>query len=322
MVNDQCLLVPIGAKRGAFSKLSPELQKMVLEYIESKCTFLASSTVLTDANVGTIFLLFMQDNQLSAETITEDDVLRFFTKDGKSFRCSGQRAILSKFFDFCSNQYPSYEKIINWIPKIRKERKNIQYLTDDEVQKVKSVCLDENSNLSYCDKAIALTLLYTGLRAGDIASLKLSDIDWDKEVIHLVQNKTGVPLTIPMVIHVSNAIYDYKENERDYDGDQLFVTSEGIPFKSNGVARSINRTFKKAGIRQNKGDRRGSHIFRHHLATKLLENEVPQPVISQTLGHMDPTSVETYLSADIKHLRQCALSIEPYSLDWEVFDNA
>ena len=69
-----------------------------------------------------------------------------------------------------------------------------------------------------------------------------------------------------------------------------------------------------------KGDRRGTHIFRHLLAITLLENEVPQPVISSTLGHTSPDSVEAYLSADFKHLQRCGLSIENFPVRKEVFN--
>ena len=147
-------------------------------------------------------------------------------------------------------------------------------------------------------------------------------IDWEKETISVIQSKTDVPLTIPMHVNAGNALFDYITKERNTETDYLFVTGKNLPFKSSDVSCCVTRIFKAAGIRQNKTDRRGTHIFRHHLATKLLENEVAHPVISQTLGHTDPVSVQAYLSADTKHLRQCSLSIEEYPLDWEVFDNA
>ena len=62
------------------------------------------------------------------------------------------------------------------------------------------------------------------------------------------------------------------------------------------------------------------HIFRHLLAVTLLENEVPQPVISCTLGHTSPDSVEAYLSADFIHLQGCSLSIEDFPVRKEVFN--
>lgn len=76
---------------------------------------------------------------------------------------------------------------------------------------------------------------------------------------------------------------------------------------------------KKAGIRSNAGDRRGFHLFRHHLATLLLENGVQQPIISSTLGHQSPDSLNPYLSSDFLHLKECALSIDCFPVDRKVF---
>jgi len=78
---------------------------------------------------------------------------------------------------------------------------------------------------------------------------------------------------------------------------------------------------KAAGVRQSKGDRKGFHIFRHHLATALLGNGVPQPVISRTLGHTSPASLEAYLSADFLHLKECAINIERFPVSQEVFSH-
>ncbi|PSR23230.1 MAG: hypothetical protein C7B45_03810 [Sulfobacillus acidophilus] len=63
-------------------------------------------------------------------------------------------------------------------------------------------------------------------------------------------------------------------------------------------------------------------MFRHYLATALLSHGVPQPVISQTLGHTEPHSLETYLSADFPHLKACALSIARRPVPEEVFADA
>ncbi len=77
---------------------------------------------------------------------------------------------------------------------------------------------------------------------------------------------------------------------------------------------------KAAGLRQKTGDRKGTHIFRHNLATSLLENGISRPIISQTLGHTAPDSLEPYLKADFIHLKKCAVSIEGFPVSEEVFD--
>lgn len=75
----------------------------------------------------------------------------------------------------------------------------------------------------------------------------------------------------------------------------------------------------KAGIRLKVSDRKGLHLFRHYVATSLLQAGVQQPVISSTLGHASPKSLNPYLNAEFKSLKECALSIENYPVRKEVF---
>ena len=70
----------------------------------------------------------------------------------------------------------------------------------------------------------------------------------------------------------------------------------------------------------NKGDRIGTHLFRHNIASKLLENEIALPVISNILGHTSPRSVEPYLHTDFVHLKECSLSIDAFPIRREVLD--
>ena len=60
-------------------------------------------------------------------------------------------------------------------------------------------------------------------------------------------------------------------------------------------------------------------MFRHRVATELLGDESPQPVVSGVLGHEDLRSVEAYVAADIEHLRSCALSIGAWPIPEGVF---
>lgn len=77
---------------------------------------------------------------------------------------------------------------------------------------------------------------------------------------------------------------------------------------------------KKADIRNLHGDTKGFHLFRHHVATSLLGSEVETAVISRTLGHSSPESLDTYLDADFIHLKECALSIRCFPVKKEVFN--
>jgi integrase len=143
--------------------------------------------------------------------------------------------------------------------------------------------------------------------------LKLESIDFETDKIHIVQQKTGEPLELPLRAIVGNAIYDYVMLERPKCSESaLFLLPHNRPVKAPTLSAVANRIMNATGIRQGKGQRKGIHIFRFHLATRLLENEVPQPIISNSLGHAHPASVEAYVIADLAHLKTCALGIDRF----------
>lgn len=316
---------PHGSFRGAYSKLNLYYQNAVnCYYMHTNQLFLKDSTVMLRANAGSQFLLYLQENQIGCfDDIKESDIIGHLQKNkyGLPYGRSHRFALCS-FLDEISSEYPESLFIVNWIPKIRATRKNIQYLTEEETEKIKMVCSPEYEGLSLRTKAVGNLLLYTGLRACDIASIQLEDIDWNVNVLYVTQNKTQIPLALPLTNIIGNSLFDYITKERNSNQTALFIRNDGAPFQSNNVVYSVVQIFKAGVIRQREGDRKGTHIFRHHIATRLLENNVSRPVISQILGHSNPSSIETYLSADMHHLRECALDISEYPVNWEVFDNA
>lgn len=321
MTNEANHIKPKGSLRGAYSKLNPQYSDIVDFFCSSDeiTSRLSESSILCSASKGTQFLYYLQMKGITIlDQAEEDDIISFFIKDGHPTYEASYRYRLSEFFEAVSKKYPVFTDFRGWLPYVRVTRKNVQYLTEREVHLIKDTCTSDASGLSYCCRAIGMLLLYTGMRACDIAVLSLDSVLWDSSKISFVQKKTSVPLTLPMPAIVGNALFDYLEKERNSDSQRLFITTTGKEFKSSDVSYCVKRIFKSAGIRQNKGDRQGTHIFRHHLATSLLEHEIPQPIISQILGHTSPVSVQPYLSADMKHLRDCSLSIEDYPLCWEV----
>jgi len=324
MTNEAKHIQPVGSKRGAYSKLNPQFAEIVDYFCSSEeATRLSDSSIRCSASRATQFLYYLQKKDLlSLDDVKEDDVVSFFIKDGKPAYETSYRYRLSEFFTSVSGKYPAFSTFNAWLPYVRVTRKNIQYLTNEEALLIKNTCTSAESDLTYLCRAVVLLLLFTGLRGCDVAALTMDSVLWESSMISLIQKKTSVPLTIPMPIVVGNALYDYLDKERRTDSRSFFITATGKDFKSSDVSYCVKKVFIAAGIRQNKGDRRGTHIFRHYLATQLLENEVAQPVISQILGHTDPVSIQAYLSTDMKHLRECALSIETYPLCWEVVFHA
>lgn len=313
-------------ERGAYPLLSAEFKSFIDFYCEvEKKRGKKLTTIYTEShNASTFFLSLQQKGMNCLVKVTEEAVLSIFmSSDGAQLRSYSYKkniaAVLKACIPYCPETCP---RVLAFLPALRETRKNLQYLTSEEIQKIKDSLADGENRITLRDKAIGILALYTGLRGCDIAGLTLDNIDWNRDLIHIRQQKTKIPLELPLTAIVGNAIYDYLTSERPHTKSRYTFVSQLKPYErlENGSIGNVAvRIMKVAGIRQSKGDRKGFHIFRHHLATTLLENGIPQPVISRTLGHTSPDSLESYLRADFPHLKECAISIECFPVPKEVF---
>jgi integrase len=315
-------------ERGAYPLLSPEFKSVIDYYCEAeKKRGKKVTTIYTEShNASTFFLSLQQKGIDSLVKITEEAVLSIFmSPDETLLRNYSYKKNITAVLKACIPYHPeTCHRILAFLPALRETRKNIQYLTSEEIQKLKESLANGVNPLTLCDKAIGILALYTGLRGCDIAGMTLDSIDWDRDLIYIRQQKTEFPLELPLTAVVGNAIYDYLTSERPHTESRYLFVSQNKPYdrlKSRSIGNVAVRIMKAAGIRQSKGDRKGFHIFRHHLATALLGNGVPQPVISRTLGHTSPDSLEAYLSADFPHLKECSINIEHFPVPEEVFSH-
>lgn len=308
-----------------YYKLNAHFRNLVEQYrTEAGKTSKKFTTIQCEARNFASFLAHIQNRgALDISKVTQDMVVsRFADKDGYPNKSYSLRKQMVCVFKTCSPLYPQgeCERILLYIPKLKKKRKNIQYLTSAETAKIKAVLLVPQSCLTLRDKAIGLLAFETGLRCCDIAGLTFSAIDWDNDLIKIVQQKTDCPLEIPLPTHSGNALYDYLVNERpESAAAEVFLKARPpyVRMESRSLTNIARKIMKAAGIRQNRGAKQGFHLFRHHIATALLENDVSEAVISKTLGHESPQSLDVYLGADFVHLKECALSVEKFPVDLE-----
>ena len=136
MANEARRIQPIGAKRGAYSKLDPQFVEIVDYFCSSEedAARLSDSSIRTSASKATQFLYYLQKKGLlSLEDVKEDDVVGFFVRDGKPAYETSYRYRLSEFFESVSGKYPVLNSFNAWLPYIRVTRKNIQYLVMKQI---------------------------------------------------------------------------------------------------------------------------------------------------------------------------------------------
>jgi integrase len=162
------------------------------------------------------------------------------------------------------------------------------------------------------NRAIILLALKLGLRDIDICLLKFENIDWKRDQIRIVQKKTDVPLTLPLLPVVGNAIMAYILEDRPQPEDgypyvfrrkqaPYYKIRSAYPICSNFLERNKIHVFDNAS--------KGVHVFRYTLVNRLLRAKISHQVITDTLGHTSKESDKPYLSMEADTLRQCSLDL-------------
>lgn len=303
-----------------YSNLNNNFKNIIDNYekVANKKSY-KENTIKSKKIAAASFLNYMQSKGYTdILDIKENDIFDYILDDKGEFKYSESYLKSTKQVLKANTLYiEGIEKIIELFPIIHTSRKNIDYLTEEEINKIKNVINDDEVNVSLRDKTIIILLLYTGLRQSDIVNLKLSDIDWENEKICITQVKTQEPLELPLQPIVGNALFNYITKERPkVDIENVFIRENAnLPIKPCALNTITNKIFKLANIRE--GKRKGTHIFRYKIATMLLKNKVPQIIISQILGHKSPETLKHYLSVDFPHLKECTLDIEIFESNKE-----
>lgn len=168
------------------------------------------------------------------------------------------------------------------------------------------------------DYAMILIASKLGLRSSDICQLKFSELDWKQNRILLKQKKTGAQIDLPLLADVGVAIIDYIKCGRPHSDLPYVFLKHMPPFgvvTGAAFTNAIRSGMYRAGITHIGNRKHGPHALRHSLATMLLEQNTPLPVITGILGHKNPETTKMYLSIDMNSLRKCALDVPEMTSD-------
>ena len=139
--------------------------------------------------------------------------------------------------------------------------------------------------------------------------MKLSDIDWDKGVVNIVQSKNKVPIEHRLIPQVGNALTEYILEERPDNGKMnIFLKQDADVLSPTSVSTMIHAAFIHSGIVIN-GRKHGSHSLRHSLASNMLASDMGILEISKALGHSSADSAKVYAKVNITRLQLCELEV-------------
>ena len=157
----------------------------------------------------------------------------------------------------------------------------------------------------YRDTAILELLYATGIREGELAKLKLSDVEMNEDMTEgsiSVTGKGDKQRSVPLTESAMLAIQEYRDSERKFiktDCKYLFLSRFGQSMYRHDIWRRVKKWAKQVGL-----PRVSPHTFRHCFATHFLQNGADLRTIQLILGHSSLSTTEIYLNLDMSHLRK------------------
>lgn len=202
-----------------------------------------------------------------------------------------------------ANRYRSLQQFFRWLvdegeiresPMARMKPPTIpetppEVLREDQLKRLLDACagpgFDERR-----DRAIVLLLVDTGIRLGEIAGLRVEDVDWDLEVA-VVTGKGRRPRTVAFGRKVAQALDRYvrvRRQHADAQDQSLWLGRRGR-LTSTGVAQMLKRRAHEAGIGEIH-----PHLFRHTFAHQWLASGGSEGDLMRLAGWRSRTMLQRY----------------------------
>lgn len=177
--------------------------------------------------------------------------------------------------------------------------------TWEEVQQL-MVYTAGNGAADIRNHAIMLLLAVYGLRRGEVARLRLDDVDWAGELLHVERPKQRCRQHYPLIASVGDAIVLYLQEVRPVCRHRtlfLALHAPHRPLSPGSITAIVHSRLAAAGITL---PQRGAHCLRHACARHLLESGFSLKQIGDQLGHRNASTTLHYAKVDLAALREVA----------------
>lgn len=231
--------------------------------------------------------------------------LSFASQRGKLTPVKGLFKWLTKHNYLLSNPASELElpRMVRRLPK--------HVLTVEEVDVVMAQP-DLTDPLGIRDRAVLETLYSTGMRRMEIVNLEVTDLDRERGTVLIRQGKGRKDRIIPIGERALAWIDRYLDRVRlhlvvDANDQTLFLTRTGEAFNLAWLSNTVSRYVDQANI----GKRGACHLFRHTMATLMLENGCDIRFIQAMLGHAELSTTQIYTQVAIRVLKQMHAATHP-----------
>ena len=315
--NHQRILI---RRKRKYYQFAPQFEKAFDDFIQfRKDSGLSSRTMESTVIYMERFSTFLNDQGVGKiADVQSAQVVDFFQHLGLKYSVSTAyctASVMRSLFHYLHQENQITTDIAWAVPKIRcdKTSKIPSAYSQDEIQQLLAT-VDRGNPKGKRDYAMLIIAIRLGLRAADICNLTFDHLKWETNSIEFEQQKTGKRMTLPLLGEVGDAIIDYlKYGRPPVNTNVIFLRLSAPiePMKPPTLHSIVTYYMNKAKIPIPAGKKHGPHALRHSLASALLNQNTPMPVISEVLGHSDSKTTSVYLKIDILQLRFYSLQVPP-----------
>jgi integrase/recombinase XerD len=233
----------------------------------------------------------------------------FFQAQAQSYPPARLQALgtaLRSFFRFLSLSGRHPQDLSGAIPRIADPgREELpEYLSEAQLEQVLQA-VDTDTVAGQREAAVLGCLARLGLRAGEVAQLNLEDVDWRAGVIHLTRTKGRQERILPLPWDVGQALVRYlRQRPPQTACRRVFLSlQKGGPIGPNAISALAKRALKRAAIAC---QRPGTHVFRHTVASHLVQKGASLKAVADWLGHRSLSTTQLYAKVNLPMLRAVA----------------
>jgi len=212
------------------------------------------------------------------------------------------RKLAKKLLKYLRPQRPDYNYLRDLFRHLRKELdvsviaapKKLPLIPPEEEIKKYYEAVWQAKNTQHL--VMIKTLLYTGIRVGELIKVKISDIDFDKCQIRINRGKGGKDRVVPFPLSFREILSMYVTQIQEKKAVYLFESSWKKAYSDRGIRKILTRYTQAAGIESSISP----HKLRHFLLTWLKKQGIDDALIQPYSGHDSRQSLEVYSRLSIK----------------------
>ena len=251
---------------------------------------------------------FFSDEAVYMSRLVPKDIVGYLSKRAALFKPASVKVLVSSlrsYFRFLRLHGECAEALTLAVPSPASWRLASlpRVLTDAEVRCLLAV-FDRATAAGRRDYAITRCLTDLGLRAEEVARLRLDDINWRKAIVRIAGTKSRRDDLLPLTSLVGRAIASYIRRGRPQTTERRVFLRVRAPIGQSATRRTVCNVILRAAARAGLGAVvTGTRILRHTTATRMLHHGASIKEIADVLRHrsLDTTTI-IYTKVDLPHL--------------------